>query len=115
MLHSFYAGIENILARVTREIDGETVTGDRWHRDLLQRMTVVRPERPAVLSESMRARLQDYLGFRQFFRNAYSFHFDWAEMGTLVLECEHTLQRFSAEIADFLGKEPPAGDQPTQT
>ena len=58
---------------------------------------------------------QDYLGFRHFFRNAYSFHFDWAEMGTLVLDSERTLQRFSGEIADFLAKEPPAGDQPTQT
>lgn len=115
MLHSFYSGIENILTRVTREIDSETVKGDRWHRELLQRMTEARPERPAVLSDSLRARLQDYLGFRHFFRNAYSFHFDWAEMGTLVLDCERTLQRFSDEIADFLAKEPPAGDGPSQT
>ena len=70
---------------------------------------------PAVLSESLRPRLQDYSGFRHFFRNAYSFHFDWAEMGSLDLDCERTLQRFSGEITDFLAKEPPAGDQPAQT
>lgn len=108
MLHSFYTGIENILSRVTREIDNDPVKGDHWHRDLLQRMTEARAERPAVLSDAMRARLQDYLGFRHFFRNAYSFHFDWAEMGTLALDCERTLQRFNDEIADFLAKEPPA-------
>ena len=112
MLHSFYTGIENILSRVTREIDNDPVKGERWHRDLLQRMTEARAERPAVLSDSMRTRLQDYLGFRHFFRSAYSIHFHWQEMETLVLDSERTFQRFSGEIAEFLAKEPPAESPP---
>ncbi|MFZ5495442.1 MAG: hypothetical protein ACOZE5_08930 [Verrucomicrobiota bacterium] len=112
MLHSFYTGIENLLSRVAREIDGETVKSDRWHRDLLQRMTEARKERSAVISARLRVHLQDYLGFRHFFRNAYSFHFDWEEMAPLVLECENILQQFSREVAEFLSHEPSGETSP---
>lgn len=114
LLHSFYTGIENLLARVGREIDGETVKSEQWHRDLLQRMTEARGARPAVISSDLRTRLQDYLGFRHFFRNAYSFRFDWEEMSPLVFECENTFQQFSREMTAFLDHGPAERANPEQ-
>jgi hypothetical protein len=35
MLHAFYTGIENILKRVSVELDGNPPTGEFWHRQLL--------------------------------------------------------------------------------
>ncbi len=37
-LHSFYNGIENILRRISREVDGTLPQGEGWHRALLKRM-----------------------------------------------------------------------------
>jgi hypothetical protein len=108
MLHSFYTGVENILKRAAREIDRQPIEGGSWHRQLLQQMTIATPLRPALISDGMVALLQAYLGFRHFFRNAYTHTFDWAEMRDLVTGCESTLQRFAGELAAFLDKEPSA-------
>lgn len=35
-LHSFYAGIERLLALIAEEIDGGLPKGSHWHRDLLE-------------------------------------------------------------------------------
>ena len=107
MLHSFYTGVENILKRAAVEIDGQPIEGASWHRQLLQRTGVATANRPAVISVTLLTRLQDYLGFRHFFRSAYSFDYDWNEMAPLVLDCEPTLQKFGEEIAAFLAQAPP--------
>src|SRR3989442_1331963 len=71
MLHSFYNGIENIFKRIALELDGELPDSGTWHRDLLEAMARSTSRRPAVLSQSLEARLKEYLNFRHVFRSAY--------------------------------------------
>jgi hypothetical protein len=101
-LHSFYSGLENSLKRIAVLIDGGAPSGDAWHRQLLTSMTNATNGRPAVLSNPLSETLSEYLAFRHFFRQAYSFHFDWSKMAGLVLNAERTLKQFEVEVDRFL-------------
>lgn len=58
-LHSFYNGIENILRRISREVDGTLPQGEGWHRALLKRMEGEMPDRrSSVLSEETTDKLK---------------------------------------------------------
>lgn len=58
--------------------------------------------RPAVLSNGMYEIVSEYLAFRHFFRQAYSFHFDWSKMSHLVLNAQQALRQFEMELDSFL-------------
>ena len=100
-LHSFYSGIENSLKRIAIEIDEGVPSGDAWHRQLLMLMANATAARPSVLSKNLYETLSEYLAFRHFFRQAYSFHFDWSKMAGLVLKAEHTMKAFEMEVDRF--------------
>jgi len=102
-LHSFYSGIENSFKRIAIEIDGGVPSGDAWHRQLLTSMTSATKLRPPVLSNTLYERLNEYLAFRHFFRQAYSFHFDWYKMSGLVLNAEWIMRLFETEADNFFG------------
>ncbi|HMC27893.1 MAG TPA: hypothetical protein VKM56_08890 [Verrucomicrobiae bacterium] len=110
VLHSFYTGIENILKRVAVELDREPVGGEAWHRDLLSRMTQRHRQRAAVLSSALHDRLLDYLGFRHFFRHAYSFDLDWPKMSPLVLRLQKTFHEVETALDDFLASADESGN-----
>jgi hypothetical protein len=101
-LHSFYSGIENALKRVAVEIDGRVPSGEAWHRQLLASMASATERRRAVLSNDLYETVSEYLAFRHFFRQAYSFRFDWSKMSRLVLNAQETMRRFEAEMDSFL-------------
>jgi hypothetical protein len=102
MLHSFYSGIENIFKRVCVELRGTLPVGASWHRDLLDLMSEPDGVRTAVISAHTRRRLEEYLKFRHFFRQAYSFQFEWEKLSTMVLGCESVLRGLEAEVVTFL-------------
>jgi hypothetical protein len=101
-LHSFYSGVENSLKRIAIEMDGGVPSGDAWHRQLLTSMTSGTNLRPPVLSNTLYQTLSEYLAFRHFFRQAYSFHFDWYKMSDLVLNAERSMRVFETEVDSFL-------------
>ncbi len=76
-LHSFYNGLENIFLLIRKEIDKKNDTSGRWHSELLDSMFKETENRTAVLDESLRQQLSDYMGFRHFFRHAYGYHLRW--------------------------------------
>jgi len=89
-LHAYYTGLETILERVARQIDGDVPTGERWHQALLSRSLVELPGfRPAVLPAALAPDLNSLLGFRRFFRHAYALDLDAAR---LRLEAERLLR-----------------------
>lgn len=102
VLHSFYTGVENIFKRVAVELDGEPVTGEAWHRDLLRRMTAPAAHRPALLSSELHDALLEYLRFRHVFRNAYSFDLDWGKMSHLVLQLNEMLHALESALDVFI-------------
>jgi hypothetical protein len=76
-LHGWYTGLETLLERVARQLDGDVPGGARWHRELLTQMAVEVPGvRAAVLPARAVAPLAELLAFRHFFRHAYGIVLD---------------------------------------
>jgi len=76
-LHGWYGGLEAVLERAVRALDGAVPAGDAWHRDLLsQAMVEVPGVRPAILERSLSRPLLGLMEFRHFFRHAYGVELD---------------------------------------
>ena len=84
VLHSFYTGLEGIFLTVVKRVDGLVPTGSSWHKDLLAQVAIGTPRRGNVISEKTKEVLQDYLAFRHFFRQAYTFILRWEDMCSLI-------------------------------
>ena len=113
-LHHAYSGIETILLRVAREMDGGEPGGADWHQALLDSMSLdIEGIRPAVISKSTLPGLRAMLGFRHFFRHAYSVALDPMQLAELRLITQRMrpglqsdldrLDTFLAELADVAG------------
>jgi hypothetical protein len=80
-LHAWYTGVEAVLDRIARALDGSVPAGERWHRDLLsQAMTELPGIRPAVLPRTLHLALLQLLEFRHFFRHGYGLELDPARL-----------------------------------
>lgn len=111
-LHHAYSGIETILLRVAREMDGGEPGGADWHQALLDSMGLdIAGIRPAVVSLATAANLRALLGFRHFFRHAYSVALDPVRLAELCLLArdarpglEADLDRLDAFLAAIAGE-----------
>lgn len=103
ILHDFYNCCERIFKRISSEINGSFFQGDRWHKDLLYRMTIsVNKLRPAVVSEELAAELDEYLSFRHVFRNIYGFELKGDRLIRLVDKFQRVSIQFENQMKDFL-------------
>jgi hypothetical protein len=72
LLHNAYNACESILRRIAGTFEN-ALTPDRWHEELLRRMTLEIPGiRPAAIGEDVRASLDELRRFRHFFRHNYA-------------------------------------------
>src|SRR5881394_2614772 len=71
VLQSFYNGVENILKRIAKVVDGGVPRSAEWHRDLLTSMSQPTKDRPALVDAPLLDVLRDYLGFRHIARTHY--------------------------------------------
>jgi len=103
-LHGFYGGLERIFELIATVIDGAKPKGENWHQMLLRQMTVEVPgSRPAVISQSICDRLDDYRGFRHVVRSVYAYNFETAKLRKLVIDLSATLDQTRAELLAFAG------------
>ncbi|GAK61111.1 hypothetical protein U27_01009 [Candidatus Vecturithrix granuli] len=102
VMHSFYNGLENIFRSIAREIDADIPTGDRWHRDILTKMTESTDFRDPILSHETFLRLTEYLAFRHFYRHSYSFILEWDELEKLVIPLPEVWEQVKHELHAFL-------------
>jgi hypothetical protein len=101
-LHGFYSGLERIFELIATRIDGKLPTGENWHQMLLNQMTVeISDVRPAVISESTYAQLDEYRGFRHVVRNVYTFKFEPAKIQKLVDNLSVVFTQVQAELDAF--------------
>ena len=107
-LHGFYSGLERIFELIASVVDGNKPESKNWHKELLNLMASEVPTiRPAVISEAIYSRLNDYRGFRHIVRNVYTFKFDPEKVKKLSTEITELFSKVSAELlafADFLDK-----------
>jgi hypothetical protein len=72
-LQSFYNGIENILKFIIKEKYSKLPSTDKWHKELLDLCFIKTNEQKELFSENLKIVLDDYLSFRHFIRNTYTF------------------------------------------
>lgn len=109
-LHAWYTGLESLLERIAKLVDGSVPTGEAWHRDLVsQAMTELPGIRPAVLPRTLQADVLALLGFRHFFRHAYSVEIEPAKLqvhlvrvGRIAPAVETALAEFDVFLADAI-------------
>lgn len=108
-LHGFYTGLERIFEVIAVNADGEKPKGQNWHQELLKQMSnEIHGIRPAVISESSCAKLNEYRGFRHIVRNVYTYNFDPVKIRKLVMALPDLFDQVRAELmafADFIDQE----------
>ena len=100
-LQSFYTGIERCLVQISRVLNGGTPDGSDWHRRLLDRMGQATCERPAVLSGTSIAELQDLLRFRHLVRHLYAYELKAEPVERLRLQAVALWPRVREELETF--------------
>jgi len=101
-LHNFYTGCERIFQLIISELNGSPPSGYDWHKRLLERMSVEREDRPALISPNTAQKLQEYLGFRHIVRNLYGFELDPERVDRLGENQGAIGQQFAAEVRLFM-------------
>lgn len=98
-LHHYYGAAESVFERVARAFEGAPARSDRWHQDLLERMTLALDNvRPAVLRRETARALSPVLGFRHFFRHAYAVAFDARRLQLAVEDAQRAHALLSEDL-----------------
>lgn len=103
-LHAFYSGLERVLIRIAKQFDHKVPSGGSWHQQLLTQMVSQTDGRGSVITDSLRERLSDYLGFRHLYRHAYPTTLKWKRVKPLVQSLHDTHQEFLSNINRFLAE-----------
>jgi hypothetical protein len=84
LIENSYTAIETVLMRISQNF-GNNLRPDRWHADLIRRMTTAVPDlRPQVLSDATASNLDELMRFRHFKRYYYNLEFDWKRLQYLI-------------------------------
>ena len=101
-LHSFYNGVENIIKFIIKEKYGKLPSSYKWHKELLDLCFIRTNDQNELFSESLKIILDDYLSFRHFIRNTYSYRIKWERMEDLVLNIDKNWNNIKTEILVYL-------------
>ena len=101
-LHAFYSGIERVLLLLVRRLDPALPSGIRWHRELLDQAADNTNNRTAIISDGLKERLVEYLGFRHLFRHNYPGTLRWAQFSSLFRSMSDVFCQFRTEVEAFL-------------
>jgi hypothetical protein len=99
-IHSFYMGVENIFKRISKEMEIELPDGKDWHIQLLNLMH--REDfHGGVITEKLRLRLLEYLGFRHMMHHTYAFDLNWVKMKELSYRMDETFAELKNSLIEF--------------
>jgi hypothetical protein len=101
-LHNFYTGCERIFRLVAIELNGGVPSSNDWHKRLLDRMTIAREGRIAVINAETARQLQEYLGFRHIVRNIYGFELERDRIAQLVEKYPAVWWRVKQDVDVFV-------------
>ena len=103
MLHDFYNSCERIFKKIAIEMNGGYEDTEKWHKNLLYKMTIpIEGLRPSVISQELAADLDEFLAFRHLFRNIYGFELKGDRIDYLAEKFEQVSGKFEEEIRAFL-------------
>lgn len=102
-LHGFYSGIEEIFETIANGIDNELPSGNRWHKDLLDQVSIeIIGIRPVVISNNTKKQLIEFLAFRHLIRDIYTFEIKPEKLGKLVEILPQAFENFKKDVNEFL-------------
>jgi hypothetical protein len=101
VLVSFYTCLETVFLRVSQHFEN-TLDPEKWHRELLGRMTLELPGiRERVLSQAAYQLLGEFLRFRHFKRYYFDFQYDWDRLEFLRARYERLQPLIAADLDRF--------------
>lgn len=102
-LADFYAGIENILKRISLFHNVELPVGDNWHVELFARFcTPGYPGLPVLIEEDLKGPLAAYRRFRHVVHHGYVLQLQWSRMAEGVQSIDQVYQNFKAKLQTIL-------------
>ena len=103
LLENYYTCAETVFVRVSQFFENH-LTPDRWHRDLLERMTLqIGTTRPRLLSDGTYRDLLELMRFRHFKRYYFGTAYDWDRLDELLLRVKRTHGALIEELREFRG------------
>ena len=97
--HGFYSGLERIFVVIATVVDMSLPEGSQWHHRLLRQMTQEIPGvRPAVISATTCALLDEYRGFCHVVRNVYALELNPSRIAPLVKKIPALFAQVKAEL-----------------
>nr|WP_217360027.1 hypothetical protein [Anabaena sp. UHCC 0253] len=101
-MHGFYTGVERIFQVIANQIDYRKPTGDKWHSELLEQMSIDLPGiRQAVISENALLVLDELRRFRHVVRSVYSYQLKEQRVLDVVNQVFNFYDDLIREIEDF--------------
>jgi hypothetical protein len=105
ILNSFYTCLETLFLRISHYFENQ-LENERWHQDLLDKMTIEIPDiRIAAISSESFGKLKELLRFRHFRRYYFEMEYDWDKLDYLqkkFVELERPIKRDLECFHDFL-------------
>lgn len=102
ILVNYYTCVETAFFRIAQFFENN-LSSERWHQDLLDRMTIELPSiRPRVLSDETQRLLRELLRFRHFKRYYFEFEYDWDRLEFLRKKFEAARPRVLEELNRFM-------------
>jgi hypothetical protein len=96
-----YTIIEGVLSFVARRIDRDPVSGEDWHRKLIERCAQPHSGRPALLSAALARDLVELSQFRHVVRNIYPTRLEEARVRESLARLIRAVRAFAAECEVF--------------
>jgi hypothetical protein len=101
LLENYYTAAETVMFRIAQTF-GNSIDGERWHADLLHRLTIeVNGIRPRVLTDDSYSDLDELRRFRHFKRYYYRIEYDWDKLDFLIRKLQQLHPRFVHELNAF--------------
>lgn len=101
LLMNYYTGVERLFERVATALGG-LPAGDRWHRQLLEDMTLdIEGVRPALITSTTAEALANLLRFRHIVRHLYAWSLRRAEIDVLARGLGATHAALSREVRQW--------------
>jgi len=97
----FYTCVETLFLRVSQFFENN-LAKDRWHQDLLRKMTLgVEGIRPAVVRDETASLLGEILRFRHFKRYYFEFDYDWDRLDYVQKKYEQVYSMLLVDLQAF--------------
>ena len=102
VLHSFYNGVESIIALFFKNINEKLPDGNKWHKDLFEMAFGTNSKNIKIIRDDIKKKLEKYLLFRHFIRHSYSSELEWDEMGPLMKDLEDIWKIIKTDFESFI-------------